>query len=188
MKTSKEKDLEKSKHTESVKKQSSNGSSDKIKEDSKSGSKRHSSSDGDNDRHLKKPKLSDSDDQKPAKKVVKFSDKTNDKTDPLNNDDDDKKFSDVSEKLKALKESAKKLKTPEKKTEVASSSNEKGVSKSFWEKIESLYVFRSKDLISRSKVGGIFVVKVSSVFQGFRAQARGYVKKSLPMLATSPYF
>ena len=166
MKTSKEKDLEKSKHTESVKKQSSNGSSDKIKEDSKSGSKRHSSSDRDNDRHLKKPKLSDSDDQKPAKKVVKFSDKTSDKTDPLNNnvDDDDKKFSDVSEKLKALKESAKKLKTPE-KTEVASSSSEKGVSKSFWEKIESLYVFRSKDLISRSKVGGILWLKCQAYFK-----------------------
>ena len=131
---------------------SSKSGSDKTKEESvKSGFKRPSTP-SDSDRAAKKPKLSEKDDHGHHKshkgKTVRFNDSSDNH--PVNSDGEEC-IKDVAEKLKALKESAKKQKTSEKVTD-SPSSRESTVSKSFWEKIESMYMYRSKGLKSSSKV------------------------------------
>ena len=154
--SSKEKDRSKDKNrgSEPDKKHtsSSKSGSDKTKEESvKSGFKRPSLP-SDSDRAAKKPKLSEKDDHDHHKshkgKTVRFNDSSEDH---LVNSDGEEDIKDVAEKLKALKESAKKQKTSEKVPDLPTS-RESTVSKSYWEKIESMYMYRSKGLKSSSKV------------------------------------
>ena len=160
---SKEKDLNKSKDSDSDKKHSNKSVSDKSKGDSKTGTKRPNSSD--NDSVFKKPKLSSSEDKKTNdKKSVKFCDNV-DKATSNSIGDDDNHLTDVAAKLKALKDNAKKVKIPEKvktsekESATACVSSGKAVTKGYWEKIESLYVYRSESLTGKAKVNENIIIR-----------------------------
>ena len=148
----KETDHSKSKESESAKKHVSKSGLDKEKENGSvnSGFKRPNSS-HEIDRITKKPKLVEKEDghKSRVEKNVRFSTKSDKAS--SENSDDESEVKDITEKLKALKEGAKKLKAPEKAT-VSPTTSGSVVTKGFWEKIESLYVYRSKGLKGSSKV------------------------------------
>ena len=158
----------------SDKEHSSKSVTENSKNESKIGTKR-SSSLGD-EVMFKKPKLSNSDDKgkrnnsdksKGDKKSVKFCDNVDKATSNSMGDDDDDHLNDVASKLKAMKECAKKAKSPEKvNSEKIKTAAEEGnsesvasgspVTKSYWENVESLYVYRSKGLLGKNKVNYIY--------------------------------
>ena len=144
-------DSDKKHGCDSDKKHKSKSDSERSKGESKTGTKRSSSS-GD-ESVFKKPKLSSSEDKRKGdKKSVKFCDNV----DKATNDEDH--LDDVAAKLKAMQDCAKKVKTPEKvkppenDSEPDSVSSGTTVTKDYWENVESLYVYRSKGLTGKAKV------------------------------------
>ena len=149
-------DSDKKHSSDSDKKHKSKSESERSKGESKTGTKRSSSS-GD-DSVFKKPKLSSSEDKKKGdKKSVKFCDNVDKATNSSLGDDEDH-LDDVAAKLKAMKDCAKKIKTlekvktPENDSEPDSVSSGTTVTKGYWENVESLYVHRSKGLTGKAKV------------------------------------